>query len=120
MRPEPLDQKSPFHPLNIETYKDIQKINIPDAESLKDTYQRVTTFFKSQIENKINHGNILVSAHGNSIRALCKYLFELDEDKITKLEIPTGNPLLVSLNKNLKIQNCKYLDKDRAKDLLVY
>ncbi len=120
LRPEPLDQKSPFHPLNIETYKDIQKINIPDAESLKDTYQRVTTFFKSQIENKINHGNILVSAHGNSIRALCKYLFELDEDKITKLEIPTGNPLLISLNKNLKIQNCKYLDKDRAKDLLVY
>ena len=120
LRPEPLDQKSPFHPLNIETYKDIQKINIPDAESLKDTYQRVTKFFKSQIENKINHGDILVSAHGNSIRALCKYLFELDEDKITKLEIPTGNPLLINLNKNLKIQDCKYLDKDRAKDLLVY
>ena len=120
LKPEPLDKKSPFHPLNIVTYKSIPTVNIPDTESLKDTYQRVVKFFKSQIENKISDGIILISAHGNSIRALCKYLFKLDENQITKLEIPTGNPLLINFEKNLKIKDCKYLDKNRAKDLLVY
>ena len=64
--------------------------------------------------------NILISAHGNSIRALCKYLFQLDENQIAKLEIPTGNPLLIEFNEDLVIQSCKYLDKNRAKDLVVY
>ena len=70
--------------------------------------------------DKIKNRNILISAHGNSIRALCKYLFKLDENQIAKLEIPTGNPLLIEINENLKILNCKYLDKKRAKDLVVY
>jgi 2,3-bisphosphoglycerate-dependent phosphoglycerate mutase len=120
LRPEPLDRKSIYHPLNIETYKNIPTQNIPDTESLKDTYERVTKYFKSQIENKLRNSNILISAHGNSIRALCKYLFKLDENQIAKLEIPTGNPLLIEINENLKIQVCKYLDKERAKDLVVY
>ena len=120
LRPEPLDKKSPFHPLNIATYKNIPKKNIPDTESLKDTYERVIKFFKAEIKDKINHGNILISAHGNSIRALCKYLFMLDENQITKLEIPTGNPLLIDIDENLKIKSCYYLDKDRSNDLLVY
>ena len=120
LRPEPLDCKSPFHPLNIDAYKKIPKENIPDTESLKDTYERATKFFKSKIEDKISNGNIIISAHGNSIRALCKYLFKLDKTQITKLEIPTGNPLLIDIDKNLKIKKCMYLDKDRAKDLLVF
>ena len=70
------------------------------------------------IKNKISE-NILISAHGNSIRALCKYLFNLDNNEISKLEIPTGNPLLIELE-NSKISNCKYLDQERAKDLLVF
>ena len=120
LRPKPLDKKSPFHPLNIATYKNIPSKNIPDTESLKDTYERVVKFFEAEIKNKINHGNILISAHGNSIRALCKYLFKLDENQIVKLEIPTGNPLLIDIDENLKIKNCNYLDKDRSSDLLVY
>ena len=120
LRPEPLDQKSPYHPLNIDTYKKIPNENIPDTESLKDTYERAIRFFKLKIEDKINQGNILISAHGNSIRALCKYLLKLDNNQITKLEIPTGNPLVIDIEKNLKIKKCIYLDKDRAKDLLVY
>ena len=120
LRPEPLDKKSPYHPLNIEIYKNILTQDIPDTESLKDTYERVTKYFKSQIENKIKNRNILISAHGNSIRALCKYLFKLDENQIAKLEIPTGNPLSININENLEILNCEYLDKERAKDLVVY
>ena len=120
IRPDPLDRKNPYHPLNIEVYKDIPKENIPDTESLKDTYERVLEFYKQTIENEISNNNILISAHGNSIRALCKYLFKLDENQISKLEIPTGNPLLIKLNKENKITDCKYLDRERAKDLLVF
>ncbi|MBD1132564.1 2,3-bisphosphoglycerate-dependent phosphoglycerate mutase [Pelagibacterales bacterium SAG-MED45] len=118
IRPEPLEKKSPYHPINIKTYKEIPLDKIPDTESLKDTYERVIKFYNEEIESNISK-NILISAHGNSIRALCKYLFGLNNKEISNLEIPTGNPLLIELNNN-KILNCKYLDKERAKDLLVF
>ena len=120
LRPEPLDKNNPYHPININTYKEIPMDKIPDTESLKDTYERVLEFYKQEIENKISKNNILISAHGNSIRALCKYLFKLDENQISKLEIPTGNPLLITLDGNKKITDCKYLDDERAKDLVVF
>ena len=120
VKPEPLSKKSPYHPINIKTYKDIPKEIIPDTESLKDTYERVLKYFKNEIEEKLIKKNILISAHGNSIRALCKYLLNLDNNKISKLEIPTGNPLIIDLNEDLRVKNCEYLDNDRAKDLLVF
>ena len=120
LRPEPLDKKSPFHPLNIDAYKTIPKEKIPNTESLKDTYERVINFFETEIKDKINQGNILISAHGNSIRALCKYLLKIDENQIAKLEIPTGNPLLIEIDKHLNIKSCNYLDKDRSNDLLIH
>ena len=120
LRPEPLDKNNPYHPININTYKEIPMDKIPDTESLKDTYERVLEFYMQEIENKISKNNILISAHGNSIRALCKYLFKLDENQISKLEIPTGNPLLINLDENKKITDCKYLDVERAKDLVVF
>ena len=64
--------------------------------------------------------NIVISAHGNSIRALCKFLFKLDNNQISLLEIPTGNPLLVNLSSKQEIIECRYLDKNRAKDLLIF
>ncbi|MDC0890829.1 2,3-bisphosphoglycerate-dependent phosphoglycerate mutase [Candidatus Pelagibacter sp.] len=120
LRPDPLHKNNPYHPINIETYKEIPINKIPDTESLKDTYERVLEFYRQEIENEISKNNILISAHGNSIRALCKYLFKLDENQISKLEIPTGNPLLINLDENKKITDCKYLDIERAKDLVVF
>ena len=120
VKPKPLNKESPFHPINIQTYKQLPKEIIPDTESLKDTYERVLKYFKEEIQKKLIKNNILISAHGNSIRALCKYLFKLDNDQISSLEIPTGNPLIIELNKKLDIQNCKYLDKARAKNLIVF
>ena len=117
--PEPLDKNNPYHPINIEIYKDIPREKIPDTESLKNTYERVIPYFKENILTKIDK-NILISAHGNSIRAICKYLFNLDENKITKLEIPTGNPLMLKFDENKKLISGKYLDKERARDLLVF
>ena len=119
--PDPLSRNNPNHPINIDVYKDIPLENIPDTESLKDTYNRVLPYFKKEIQNKLdNKKNILIAAHGNSIRAICKYLFPLDDKKITKLEIPTGNPLLINFNKKNKIIKCFYLDKERAKDLIAF
>ena len=119
--PDPLSKNNPYHPVNIDVYKDIPLENIPDTESLKDTYNRVLPYFKKEIQNKLdNNKNVLVAAHGNSIRAICKYLFPLDDKKITKLEIPTGNPLLINFNEKNKIIKCFYLDKERTKDLIVF
>ena len=120
VRPEPLSKDSPYHPMRIETYKKLPKEVIPDTESLKDTYERVNKYFKEEIQKKLTKENILIAAHGNSIRALCKYLFQLDNDQISKLEIPTGNPLLIQFDERLSIKNSKYLDKERAKSLLVF
>ena len=119
-RPDPLNKDSPYHPQNIETYKKIPKEVIPDTESLKDTYDRVLKYFKEEVQNELLKKNILITAHGNSIRALCKYLFQLDNEQISKLEIPTGNPLIIQFDEKLNIINSKYLDKERAKSLLVY
>ena len=64
--------------------------------------------------------NIVVSAHGNSIRSICKFLFELDNDEVTKLEIPTGNPLKITFNNEKKLTDAIYLDKSRAKNLIKF
>ena len=118
-QPEPLSKNSPYHPINIKIYNDIPKNKIPDTESLKNTYDRVLPFFENNIIDKLNN-NILIAAHGNSIRALCKYLFKLDNVNISKLEIPTGNPLVLKFNENKNLISGNYLDKNRAKDLLIF
>ena len=121
IKPEPLSRNNPYHPINIDTYKTVPREKIPDTESLKDTYERVIEYYNSDIQNKLlENKNIVISAHGNSIRALCKFLFKLDNKKISLLEIPTGNPLLINLDSNKKITECKYLDEGRAKDLLIF
>ena len=121
IKPEPLNRNNPYHPLNIEAYKKIPEEKIPDTESLKDTYERVMEYYNSNIQNKLlENKNIVISAHGNSIRALCKFLFKLDDKKISFLEIPTGNPLLINLDSEQNVKECSYLDRDRAKDLLVF
>ena len=117
--PEPLSKNNPYHPSNIEIYKDIPKEKIPDTESLKNTYERVIPYFKKNIKDKIKD-NVIISAHGNSIRSLCKFLFEINDNDISKLEIPTGNPLVLQFDDNIKLLNAKYLDQERAKDLLKF
>ena len=120
IKPEPLEKDSSYHPNNIDTYKELSRDIIPDTESLKDTYERVVKYYEKEISKKLNDKNILISAHGNSIRALCKYLFKLDNNQISNLEIPTGNPLLLEFGNENEILKCEYLDKNRAKDLVVF
>ena len=120
LRPDPLDKNNPYHPVNIKVYDKVPRDKVPNTESLKDTYIRVIEFYKNEIKDKSKDNNILISAHGNSIRALCKYLFNLDENQISKLEIPTGNPLVINFDAHNEINTCKYLDQERAKDLVAF
>ena len=61
--------------------------------------------------------NIVIAAHGNSLRAIVKLLFEVPDSEIAEVEIPTGNPLLIDLDGKLKVQSARYLDPARAKPL---
>ena len=91
----------------------------PFSESLKNTYERVIPFYENEIKkNLYKDKNILVSAHGNSLRALYKYIFKISDEKINELEIPTGNPLVIEFEKNLKIKKYFYLDEARAKNII--
>jgi 2,3-bisphosphoglycerate-dependent phosphoglycerate mutase len=104
-----------FSPLN----GGIPQNKIPLTESLKNTYDRVVPYYDIEINKNLKNGkNILVSAHGNSLRALCKYLFKISDTKINELEIPTGNPLIIEFDNQLKIRKYYYLDDTRAKNII--
>ena len=121
VKPGALDRKSPYHPLNIETYKDIPVSDIPDTESLKDTHKRVVDCYNELILKDLQNGKgVCISAHGNSLRALCKYLFKINEREISKMEIPTANPLLIIFEDKLQISSVTYLDQERAKNLVAF
>ena len=115
--PPVLDKESKYSSHNDSLYKGLK--SVPNTESLKNTYDRVIPYFKKNIQEHLKKDkNIIISAHGNSIRALCKYLFNISEKKINELEIPTGNPLIILFDKNLKIENSYYLDKERETKII--
>ena len=115
--PPILDKGSKYSSHNDSLYKELK--NVPDTESLKNTYDRVIPYFKKNIQEYLKQNkNIIISAHGNSLRSLCKYLFNISDKKINELEIPTGNPLIVFFDKNLKIEKYYYLDKEREKKII--
>jgi len=106
--------QSLFSSLNV----NIPQGLIPLTESLKDTYNRVIPFFESKIKPDLQKNkNIIITAHGNSLRALCKKLFNISDQKINELEIPTGNPLIIEFDQNLSIKDIQYLDKSREKTI---
>jgi 2,3-bisphosphoglycerate-dependent phosphoglycerate mutase len=89
------------------------------GESLKDTFGRVMPYFNKKIKPLIlSNKNILIVFHGNSCRALLMEILKISKNKISKLEIPTGNPLLIRFEKNFEVKDYKYLDKKRAKKIL--
>lgn len=93
-------------------------VDIPKTESLKTTLARVLPYWESEIAPKLKAGeNIVIAAHGNSLRAIVKHLFQVPDSEITEVEIPTGNPLLIDLDGGLKVKAARYLDPARAKPL---
>ena len=108
--PPPMDSN---HPLK-------NKINSKiTGESLKDTFDRVIPFYNKKIKPLIlSKKNVLIVFHGNSCRALLMEILNISQKKIIELEIPTGNPLLITFENNLKVKEYKYLDSDRSKKIL--
>lgn len=91
---------------------------IPDTESLKTTLDRVQPYWDAEIAPRLKAGDdVLIAAHGNSLRAIVKLLFSVPDDQIVGVEIPTGNPLEIDLDADLKPVAARYLDEARAQTL---
>ena len=91
---------------------------LPQTESLKTTLERVLPYWNEAIVPDLKAGkNLIIAAHGNSLRAIVKHLFAVPDEAIVGVEIPTGNPLLIELDSNLKPLSARYLDDERAADI---
>jgi 2,3-bisphosphoglycerate-dependent phosphoglycerate mutase len=92
--------------------------DLPSTESLATTLVRVLPYWEAEIAPKLAAGEtILVAAHGNSLRAIVKHLFQVPDADIVHVEIPTGNPLVIELDGALKPVSVRYLDESRAQEL---
>ena len=86
---------------------------------MKDTYDRVVPYFEKNIEKYLKENkNIILSAHGNTIRALGKKIFNISDKSINLLEIPTGNPLMIHFDNSGKVLSTKYLDESRKTEII--
>ena len=110
IRPPALAETDPRHPIHDTRYSSLKKEELPSTESLKDTLERVVPYWKENIAPTILAGRrVLITAHGNSIRALVKYLDDIPDDEITGLNIPTGFPLVYELDTSLHPIRHRYL-----------
>jgi 2,3-bisphosphoglycerate-dependent phosphoglycerate mutase len=113
--PPPLSMDSPAHPSRDRRYASLDPADLPLAESLKDTVARFLPFWHSTIAPEIKAGKqVLVAAHGNSLRALVKYLDQVSDDKIVDVNIPTGIPLVYRLDTGLRPVESYYLGDQEA------
>jgi len=93
-------------------------VDVPATESLKTTLERVQPYWQGTITPALASGQrLLIAAHGNSLRAIVKLLFDVSDQAIPGVEIPTGNPLLIELDAALRPVGARYLDADRAEPL---
>lgn len=115
--PPPLTPDDPRHPSHDRRYRALTRTELPQTESLKDTVARFLPYWHNTIAPDIRGGRkVLITAHGNSLRALVKYLDEVPDEEIVDLNIPTGIPLVYLLNDDLKPLQKFYLgDPEAAK-----
>jgi 2,3-bisphosphoglycerate-dependent phosphoglycerate mutase len=113
--PPPLTPDDPRHPSRDRRYSEIPPSQLPLTESLKDTVNRFLPYWHEAIAPQIKAGKkVLITAHGNSLRALVKYLDNVPDDQIVELNIPTGVPLVYLLNADLKPLQHYYLGDPEA------
>ena len=115
--PPPMDDNDPNHPCKDPRYAKLDAKVLPATESLKTTLDRVLPYWHDAIAPQLKAGQtVLVAAHGNSLRALYKYLNNVSESEIVELNIPTAIPLLFELDDALKVKSYRYLgDPEAAK-----
>jgi 2,3-bisphosphoglycerate-dependent phosphoglycerate mutase len=113
--PPPLAPDDKRHPRFDPRYADLTPAELPATESLADTLARVLPCWRERIAPAVSSGrNVLVAAHGNSLRAMVKMLDEVSEADIVELNIPTGVPLLYELDSNLRPRSSRYLGDPAA------
>jgi 2,3-bisphosphoglycerate-dependent phosphoglycerate mutase len=113
--PPPLTEEDPRHPSHDRRYAPLTPEQLPLSESLKDTVARFLPYWHETIAPDIKAGKrVLIAAHGNSLRALVKYLDNVSEQDILELNIPTGIPLVYQLNSDLKPLQKFYLGDQEA------
>ena len=104
INPPAIDENSEYYPKSDRRYADVPDAEIPMGESLKDTIARVLPYWHSDISKSLEAGkNVIVAAHGNSLRALIKYLLNISDDEILNLNLTTGKPLVFEIDKDLKV-----------------
>lgn len=114
VRPPELTIDDKRYPGNDPKYKDLSNEELPLTENLIDTIKRVTEYWQSDIAPNIKEDkNVIIVAHGNSLRGLIKYLDNLSNDEVTKLEIDTGRPICYELDDNLKPIRHYYIDETK-------
>jgi 2,3-bisphosphoglycerate-dependent phosphoglycerate mutase len=110
IRPPELEKSDARYPANDPRYKELSAKDIPASECLKDTVARFLPYWHESIAPAIKSGkSVIIAAHGNSLRALVKYLDNIPDDKIVGLNIPTGLPLVYELDDDLKAKKNYYL-----------
>ena len=108
--PPALDKDDKRCPHNQAPYRNVDKSELPYNESLKDTIERVIPYYEEVIKKDMLDGKrVLITAHGNSLRALVKYLDNLTDEEIISVNIPTGIPLVYEFDDNFKVTNKYYL-----------
>ena len=113
--PPPLSADDPRHPGFDPRYREVAAADLPATESLKDTLARVLPYWEERVAPELLRGRqVLIVAHGNSLRALVKMLDGLSEQAIVELNIPTGVPLLYELDDALKPRSSRYLGDAEA------
>lgn len=115
VRPPMIEKDDERHPNFEKRYATLKDTEKTGGESLKDTYDRMLPLWHEQIAPDIKAGkNVVIAAHGNSLRALVQYLDQMSEEAILKLNIPTGVPLVYELDKDLKPTKSYYLGDQEA------
>ena len=113
--PPPLEKTDPRYPGSDPRYKNMDEKDVPLTECLKDTVNRFLPFWHDNIAPTIKTGKkVIIVAHGNSLRALVKYLDNIGDKEILALNIPTGMPLVYELDSNLKPIKHYYLGDEEA------
>ena len=110
VKPPEVTMDDPRFPGNDPLYKDIDKSLLPLSESLKETIDRVSSYYEEEIKpNLLDKKSVMIVAHGNSLRGLVKYIEGLSDEDIMNLEIPTGKPLVYELDDELNVIKHYYL-----------
>ncbi len=113
--PPPVDRQSPEHPVNDQRYRHVLPSDLPASECLGDVVARVIPYFQNEVLPQLREGKtVLLTAHGNSLRALVMFLENVSETAISQVNIPTGVPRLFKFQDDLSVESARYLGDEVA------